>query len=114
MSLELTPDGTEAYRILRWAQENPADRKSDAQRQVNDLARPLLGDTTQAQALAEVQDAGTMLSRLAAMAGAQGKCIRCGVHDDHLPPSRVCFDCQDKEAPLLGGAEYVKLSNVNF
>ena len=65
MSLELTPEGAEAYRILRWAQEDPAGRKADAHRQVNDLARPLLGDTAQAQALAEVQDAGTMLSRLA-------------------------------------------------
>ena len=66
MSLELTPDGTEAYRILRWAQEDPAGRAADAQRQVNGLARPLLGQLSQAQALAEVQDAGTMLSRLAA------------------------------------------------
>ena len=64
MSLELTPAGTEAYRILRWAQEDPAGRKADAQRQVNDLARPLLGHPDQTQALAEVQDAGTMLSRL--------------------------------------------------
>jgi len=64
VSLELTPDGTEAYRILRWAQEDPANRAADAQRQVNDLARPLLGQPSQVQALAEVQDAGTMLSRL--------------------------------------------------
>ena len=55
----------------------------------------------------------------AAMADAQdkrGKCSRCGhpeTADDPLPPNGVCFDCQDKEAPLLGGAEYVKLSNVN-
>jgi len=62
VSLELTPDGTEAYRILRWAQEDPAGRKAEAVRQVNDLARPLLGQDS--QALAEVQDAGTMLSRL--------------------------------------------------
>ncbi len=65
MSLELTADGTEAWRILRWAQEDPAGRVAEAQRQVNDLARPLLGQPSQAQALAEVQDAGTMLSRLA-------------------------------------------------
>jgi hypothetical protein len=65
VSLELTPDGTEAYRILRWAQEDPAVRAAEAVRQVNDLARPLLGVPAQAAALAEVQDAGTMLSRLA-------------------------------------------------
>lgn len=64
MSLELTPDGTEAYRILRWAQEDPAGRAAEAQRQMNDLARPLLGNPSQAGALAEVQDAGTMLERL--------------------------------------------------
>jgi len=65
VSLELTPDGTEAYRILRWAQEDPAGRAAEAQRQVNDLARPLLHQDSQAQALREVQDAGTMLARLA-------------------------------------------------
>ena len=54
----------------------------------------------------------------AAMADTQDKCGKCsqcghpGTADDPLPPSGVCFDCQDKEAPLLGGAEYVKLSNV--
>jgi hypothetical protein len=73
VSLELTPDGTEAYRILRWAQEDPAGRAAEAVGQVNDLARPLLGDTAQAQALAEVQDAGTMLARLAgSLAGVTG------------------------------------------
>ena len=42
MSMELTPDGTEAYRILRWAQEDPASwRVAEAQRQMTDLARPL-------------------------------------------------------------------------
>lgn len=73
MSLELTPDGTEAYRILRWAQEDPAGRAADARRQMADLARPLLGDTAQTQALAEVQDAGTMLSRLAGAVSESGQ-----------------------------------------
>jgi len=65
MSLELTPDGTEAYRILRWAQEDPAGRAAEAQRHMADLARPLLHRESQTQALAEVRDAGTMLERLA-------------------------------------------------
>ena len=65
MSLELTPDGTEAYRILRWAQEDPANRAIEAQRHLADLAMPLLHRESQAQALREVQDAGTMLERLA-------------------------------------------------
>jgi len=65
VSLELTADGTEAYRILRWAQDNPAGRAAQAQRQMTALARPLLVDPSQSAALAEVQDAGTMLARLA-------------------------------------------------
>jgi len=65
VSLELTPDGTEAYRILRWAQEDPANRATEAQRHLTDLAMPLLHRESQAQALREVQDAGTMLERLA-------------------------------------------------
>ncbi len=65
MSIELTPEGKRAYEILRWAQEDPDVRAAAAQEQVNDLARPLLGNEAKAQALREVQDAGTMLARLA-------------------------------------------------
>lgn len=65
MSIELTPEGKRAYEVLRQAQEDPAGRARAAQAQVNDLARPLLGDPGKAQALREVQDAGTMLARLA-------------------------------------------------
>lgn len=66
MSIELTPEGERAYAILRWAQEDPAGRVADAERQVHELARPLLGQESGAQALREVQDAGAMLARLAA------------------------------------------------
>ena len=65
MSLELTQEGRQAYAILKWAQEDPAGRAVQAQQQVDGLARPLLGQPGQVQALAEVQDAGTMLARLA-------------------------------------------------
>ena len=65
VSISLTPDGERAYAILRWAQEDPANRTADAQQQMNDLARPLLHQDSQAQELREVQDAGTMLARLA-------------------------------------------------
>jgi hypothetical protein len=64
VSLELTPEGAEAYRILRWAQEDPAGRAEQAREQVNELARPLLGSGS-SQALRDVQDAGTALARLA-------------------------------------------------
>lgn len=63
MTIKLTPEGERAYAILRWAQEDPAARAAEAQEQMNDLARPLLG--TGGQELREVQDAGGMLERLA-------------------------------------------------
>ena len=69
MSLELTPDGESAYAILRWAQEDPVNRAAAAQQQMDDLARPLLHQDSQAQALREVQDAGSMLARLAGAVG---------------------------------------------
>ena len=62
MSLELTEQGARAYALLGWAQEDPS-RVPEAQRLLDDLARPLLG--TGSQALREVQDAGAMLARLA-------------------------------------------------
>lgn len=62
--IELTPEGKRAYEILRQAQEDPASLPA-AQRQVDDIARPLLGNPGKAQALREVQDAGTTLARLA-------------------------------------------------
>jgi hypothetical protein len=68
MSLELTPEGTQAYAILAWAQEDPPARGAEAQRQMDTLAAPLL--TAGCQALREVQDAGAMLARLAPAPGA--------------------------------------------
>jgi hypothetical protein len=65
VSTDLTPEGKRAYEILRQAQDDPVNRAEAAQAQVSDLARPLLGNPGKAQALREVQDAGTMLARLA-------------------------------------------------
>lgn len=92
MSLELTPEGTEAYRVLRWAQADPVNRAADAQRQVNDLARPLLGDSSHAAALAEVQDAGTMLGRLAdslAPSADTGITGQAGIAEQALGPETI-------------------------
>lgn len=55
-----TTPGQQAYKILDWAYEDPQARAAEAVRKVNDLAR-----TADGAALREVQDAGTMLSRLA-------------------------------------------------
>lgn len=65
MSIELTPEGERAHATLRWAQEDPDARAAEAQRQVDNMARPLLNRPLRAQALREVQDAGAMLARLA-------------------------------------------------
>lgn len=65
MGIELTPEGKRAYEILRRAQGDPAARAAAAQEQMDDLARPLLGNPHKVQALREVQDAGTTLARLA-------------------------------------------------
>lgn len=62
MSLDLTPEGRQAYDILRWAQEDPEHRAAQAQRRIAELARPLLAGG--GQALREVQDAGKMAARL--------------------------------------------------
>lgn len=62
MSLELTPEGRQAYDILRWAQDDPEHRAAQAQQRIGDLARPLLA--AGGQALREVQDAGAMAARL--------------------------------------------------
>ena len=58
----MTPQGTQAYAILDWAYEDPAERAAEGLRRVSELARSLTADG--GQALREVQDAGTMLSRL--------------------------------------------------
>lgn len=58
----MTPEGQEADRIRKWAWEAPAIRVQDAISQIDDIARRA---GLSPQALREVQDAGTMLSRLA-------------------------------------------------
>jgi hypothetical protein len=58
--MSTTVQGRQAYAILDWAYENPAARAAEAVARVDELARSADGD-----ALAEVQDAGSMLSRLA-------------------------------------------------
>lgn len=55
----MTEQGQQAQEILNWAWENPAARKVEAARQLNEMA-----DGATGQALAEIQDAGTMLNRL--------------------------------------------------
>jgi hypothetical protein len=56
----MTPAGTQALRIARWAWEDPAGRVASALAQVREMAAAADG-----QELREIQDAGTMLSRLA-------------------------------------------------
>jgi hypothetical protein len=56
----MTPAGAEALRIARWAWEDPAGRVQIAIEQVRGMASAADG-----QDLREIQDAGTMLSRLA-------------------------------------------------
>jgi hypothetical protein len=56
----MTPQGQQAYKILDWAYEDPQARAAEAVRKVDVIARAADGD-----ALREVQDAGTILSRLA-------------------------------------------------
>ncbi len=55
-----TVQGKQAYDILDWAYEDPPGRAAEAVQRVDELARSADGD-----ALAEIQDAGSMLSRLA-------------------------------------------------
>jgi hypothetical protein len=59
--IELTPAGQRAGQIRRWAWEDPPARAQDALAQVSRLADGE-GDP---QALREIQDAATMLTRLA-------------------------------------------------
>jgi hypothetical protein len=56
----MTPDGQQAMAIARWAWADPSGRVGEAISKVRALASSATG-----QALAEIQDAGTMLSRLA-------------------------------------------------
>jgi hypothetical protein len=60
MSLEYTAAGAQARSIMRWAWQDPQERAVGALEQVHELAAA----ATDPQALAEIQDAGTMLSRL--------------------------------------------------
>jgi len=64
LPLELTPEGKRAYAILAAAQADHG-RIGGAQQQIGDLA---LQVTNGSQALREVQDAGTILHRLAGVA----------------------------------------------
>ena len=59
MSLELTPEGTKAYQILRWATADRT-RLPQARQQMANLAR----DIPAGQALTEVRDAGRILRGL--------------------------------------------------
>lgn len=57
-----TPEGQRAQQILDWAYEAPGTRASDGLRRVNAIAARTTG-----RALLEVQDAGSMLARLASV-----------------------------------------------
>lgn len=59
MSLELTPEGAKAYKILAWATADKA-RLPEARQQMAGLAR----DLPAGQALTEVRDAGRILRGL--------------------------------------------------
>lgn len=59
----LTGPGAQAYRILAWAREDLPGRHATATKQIAALAAPLLD--TPGPALYEVQDAGTILRRMA-------------------------------------------------
>lgn len=60
MSIELTPQGKQAQQIVDWAWDQPAERAAEGLRRISALAA-----TAEGQALIEIQDAGTMLARLA-------------------------------------------------
>jgi hypothetical protein len=63
----MTAEGQEAYRLLDWANDDLPARVPDAVGQVNAIALDLMdaGTTYAVRALAEVQDVGTVLARLA-------------------------------------------------
>jgi hypothetical protein len=54
----MTPAGEQAWRIARWAWDDPAGRAEDGLARITALARTSPDDKS-------VTDAGTMLSRLA-------------------------------------------------
>lgn len=56
----MTPEGRKASEITDWAWQDPRARIPEARRQLGALAEHATGP-----ALAEIQDAGTMLARLA-------------------------------------------------
>lgn len=67
----VTGPGRQAYALLDWANENPAKRVAKAQRDVGKLAGQVREDYgLESAELHEVQDAATVITRLA---GALGK-----------------------------------------
>ena len=56
----MTPGGQQARNIAEWAWQDPAGRVQQAIEQVRELA-----SSAEGRELAEIQDSGTMLSRLA-------------------------------------------------
>lgn len=60
MSIQRTPQGRQAEMISDWAFADPS-RREEALQRISELARQADSE----QALREIQDAGTMISRLA-------------------------------------------------
>jgi hypothetical protein len=59
LSLELTEQGQQANRILAWVFDDPDGRAAEGMRRLNALA-----ETATGQALTEIRDAGTTVSRM--------------------------------------------------
>ena len=70
----VTPQGTQAYAILDWAYEDPAQGPP----RVCAASASWPGRWLRGQALREVQDAGTMLSRLAQSVSLSPREVRAG------------------------------------
>jgi hypothetical protein len=61
MSLEMTPQGQQADAILGWVFDDPEGRAAEGLRRLNELAAAAENGS---QALREIQDAGTTVSRM--------------------------------------------------
>jgi hypothetical protein len=61
MSIQMTPQGQQAEAIVDWVFGDIASRAEDGMRRLDDLAT---AEPAGSQALREIQDAGTVVSRL--------------------------------------------------
>lgn len=107
----MTADGAQARSIMRWAWQDPAGRAVGALERVNELAAAAQPGS---QALLEIQDAGTMLSRLvgtlntastvSAQLAGQGLISQqldlAAIHGHHVPGTQYTF--RHGWIPVLG------------